>query len=267
MLKKGSRRSAESERGAISPQKRVKIVAERLYAGNQSAMARDLGCTHAAISQILHGRRGAGAGILRAIAALPGVSPEWAILGVGEPPAVLGRPGAEKLYLPLVTSLGFAVSDPPVQAQSSMAEQVLTIDYSPTRLIFQVQDGDPCLQSHGGRLKAGDHILFEADRRVWIRAPEFLDGRLCVIASARANNRTAVLVRVSVGGGKVLVTGGVEADSLDVRMKTIYGRSPRRVQIDPESCGPSVATEMHADSAELETTDIIAASIRFWGLP
>src|SRR6202034_3677551 len=111
-----------------------------------------------------------------------------------------GRPTRESLFLPVVSSLDFTLSGRPPQAHTSMAEQVGQLDFSPTRLIFQVAEGHPCLEVHRGRLKAGDHILFELDRRIWISQSEFLHGRLCVIAIQHDKSR-AELVRVSVSNG------------------------------------------------------------------
>src|SRR6202044_2605845 len=146
MAKKSERPPGTPETsGPIAPQQRVRIVLERLFAGNQSEMGRALGCTPAAISQIVRERRGVGGGILRALATLPGVSPDWAILGLGAQPAVLGRPTRESLFLPVVSSLDFTLSGRPPQAHTSMAKQVAQLDFSPTRLIFQVAEGHPCL--------------------------------------------------------------------------------------------------------------------------
>src|SRR3984957_1385211 len=140
-----------AERPFTPAQQRVNELLQRLFAGNESAMAKALGCSQAAISHIVHGHRGVGSRILRSIAALPGVSPDWALLGVGAPPATKFQRDLTKCFLPVFSSIDFALAVDPVKAPTSRGEQVTPADYSETRIIFEIPEADTWLRHSGGR--------------------------------------------------------------------------------------------------------------------
>jgi transcriptional regulator with XRE-family HTH domain len=162
--------------------RRVADVLQRLFAGNQSAMAKAIGVSHAAISQIVHGKRQPGPRVLQAIAGLPGVSPDWAILGKGAAPAVPVQRDPNKCFLPVVASLDFALSAEPTRTRTSRGLQVAASEYSPSRIVFQVPQRHVCILRSGGRLKPGDFLIFETDRGLWLSKPQHLGKRLCLIA-------------------------------------------------------------------------------------
>lgn len=292
MAKKAALLHVQASGVSISPRERVKIVLQRLYAGNQSEMAKALACSHVAVSQIVRERRGVGARILRAMANLPGVSPEWAILGVGRPPRVLGQSDPTQLLLPVFTSLEFALSDYPTRVPTSIFEQVVPVEYNSTRAIFQIPDDHACVPRADGRLKAGDHILLETDRRIWTEDPSFLDGRLCVVAKIEGDKLTAELVRVDVTRGKPRVSENwpivrcdrtvssqiaanasgknvhrrsmTEMDT-DVEMLRKHGKTTRPIQLETSSPARGNAEEKRTGSKGLDLKEIVAASIRFTG--
>lgn len=291
--KKQTPRSGGSEH-LTSAQHRVKELLERLFAGNESAMGKALGCSQSAISQIVHGRRGVGGRILRLMAALPGVSPDWALLGNGLPPTTQFQRDPTKCFLPVFFSLDFALAVDPAKTPTSKGEQVRPIDYSDTRVIFEVPEGHICVRQFGRRLKPGDLLLVETDRRLWISNPSFLDGRICLLAALTDQGTSGVeLVRVNLkrdthekSAAALIVRGqrwidpseaaqlgperarqeAVAETRKDFRKK--YGREPRTIRISDEFASTSSSPRSPPRPPRtLQVDEVLAVSIRLIGVP
>lgn len=179
-------------------QQRVLEVLASLFGGSESEMAERVGLSQSTISRIVHGRRNPGPKVLRAIAALPGVTSEWALRGRGEPPQVEALRDPGHCLLPLFTSLGFAFRKSTGPPHPGPWFSVSPEHYSKTRVLFRVPPDGDCVRRSAGRLKSTDVVIFETNRQLWNANPKYVDEKVCVIATpGREDQNSAELVRVS----------------------------------------------------------------------
>ncbi len=77
--------TAEEIRDAAAARKRVQVLLEMQYAGNQRRLASAAGVSQALISMVVTGRQRPGRQLLEALGRLPGVDPAWVVRGIGQP--------------------------------------------------------------------------------------------------------------------------------------------------------------------------------------
>jgi transcriptional regulator with XRE-family HTH domain len=190
-------------------QQRVSEVLESLFGGSETEMAERIGVSQSTVSRIVNGQRNPGPKVLRAIATLPGVSPDWVLRGKGEPPRIDALRDPGRCQLPLVSNLELVCRKLTESLWQGPWYLVSPEHYSETRVLFRVpRDGD-CVRRSAGRLKPGDRVVFETNRDLWISNRKFVDEKVCVIRTPDdPTQRRAELVRVKLKGGKSPRSGG-----------------------------------------------------------
>ncbi len=150
---------------------RVVWVLTHRFAGRQRAMARATGISQATLSRAARGQFSVSHEVVEALAALPGINPDWARVGVGDP---LLPPTAGTLPF----ALGVLPGPPADHARLLTGERhpVAAAHDRPTRYLYRVPDGCPLGADRGLALKVGDLLLLDADRDVWAGRLDHLIG-------------------------------------------------------------------------------------------
>jgi hypothetical protein len=177
-----------------------------LWDGNQSRMARDLGCTQALISSVIHRRSFPGPKLLSALAQHPMVNVDWLVSGIGQP-IKSSRPPAHVCALPVAHRLlDGLVADCP-ESLSMMSLVVPAPKYRPTRYVFRVDEKQDDLTSSNA-VRVGDYLILETDPATWRDQPQAVGGQICVIRSASDEKSALQLVEFRAKGrGSTTPTG------------------------------------------------------------
>jgi len=205
---------------------RVSLLLDRIWDGNRSAMARDVGCSHTALANIASGRRKPGRELLRRIAAHDRVSPEWLFSGIGEPlrEAAKSVVAAGSQALPVFAgSLPSAVS----AGHCSGWVDVPRSQWGEKRFCYRLSKGEVIAHNPAEAFRAGDLLVFESDAAVWTKNVVFLNERMSAI-------------RMPVGGAEAVMFARVkvEVNAADFRLwASISGSSGSEVA----ATGPSQA--------------------------
>ena len=156
---------------------RIRYALEKLWAGNQSEMARDLACSQALISRVIAGNRTPGLKLLEALAAHPSIDERWLMTGVGNLLVREGPGGVPPTaFLPISTQL---LPGPPEEHRhllSGAYRPVASPDLGEARYWHCLESGQ--LADQG--LHAGEWLLMDADGS-WLQRPEILIGQPCVV--------------------------------------------------------------------------------------
>jgi DNA-binding transcriptional regulator YdaS (Cro superfamily) len=244
----------------LSQQRRVAEVLLRRFANSQTAMAQQLGCTQAAISQVVTGRRPPGSRLLNSIANLPGVPADWIILGEGLLPEGQSCRDARRCFLPLYESLNAAFASDRESGVAPVGFSVSLNDYSESRLIFVIPETREWIDAKNRGLRSGDLLILETDRRLWATGTRALEKKWCVISPPSSDvARHAELVYVhhierplasTVASAYVkrLGTGTTPASQhIDSRraigicraLAASHGRNLRAIRLDPSASSPA----------------------------
>jgi transcriptional regulator with XRE-family HTH domain len=172
----------------LSPlQRRVRDILIRCFAGEQTAMAKQIGCTQPYISQIVRGRRQPGPDVLRKISSLPGVSADWLLLGEGSPPSCSSVRNPARCLLPIYESLEPALENGDERVGVREVYPVSPADYTVSRFMFRIPLGHPCIAATAGRLRSRDLIMFDSNQDLWRKRPSSLPKKVCVIRAANCH--------------------------------------------------------------------------------
>jgi hypothetical protein len=180
-----SQRHQMVDRRLSAPQRRVAEVLCRRFAGSQTAMARQLGFTQAAISQVVTGRRPPGPRLLNSIAKLPGVPADWIFLGKGSLPEGQLCRDPRRCFLPLFESLDAAFDRDNQPTAAAVAINVSAVDYSDSRFVLRIPADWNSATTRSKGIRRGDLLVFETDRRIWAERNSILERKVCAISASR----------------------------------------------------------------------------------
>ena len=202
---------------------RVAWLLLHVWADNMRGMAEDLGLNHSAISKIVGGRRGVGGRVLTTIAAHPKINPAWLFTGEGAPLlAARQDPPSGDMTLPVAERpLPGPPEEYPLQLTRSR-HPVFSRDHRLSRYWLAVLRGTPIVHAKGEMVAAGDHLLMESDRRLWVDQPQVLYGRLVVVKIGGEDGPDLVLSRAGsrpAGGYLPLDTFGVTKRIVKLSLK------------------------------------------------
>src|SRR4051812_7212842 len=106
MRVKENKRPGPPSPGAMAPlTRRIGLLLRLVWAGNRSAMARDLGVSHPVISRVAAGQQEPPGKLLLALAGRPTVNLRWLFLGEGEPLNPRDPAAAGGRFAPVATRL------------------------------------------------------------------------------------------------------------------------------------------------------------------
>src|SRR5262245_51242544 len=163
---------------------RVEWLLKTVWRGNQSLMAREVGCGPSVISKIVARQQDVGTRLLMKIATHPSINPGWLLSGEGDPflSANVVTPPAtpDSMQLPIAKQL---LSGPP-----EFHHELLSGEKFPapapyarsTAYWLELQSEDPIVQHGGHNLRAGDLLLMETDVN-FRKSEEMVDGELCAV--------------------------------------------------------------------------------------
>jgi hypothetical protein len=166
-------RSTDVPHDEQDTRERVRYLLEFRWRGNQREMARAVGVSQGLISQVLNGHQAPGRKLLSALAAQPGISPEWVIKGTGQP-----LPFPERGSLPIALGV---LPGPPLEYPHLLTgsrHPIADAFSRPTRYWLPVPSTSPLVADGRYQLRVGDLLLLEADV-TWTRRPDLTNGRLC----------------------------------------------------------------------------------------
>ena len=153
---------------------RVNWLLQKLWFGSQTRMAKEIGLSQSAISNVVSGKRAPGRSLLTAISVHPLVNPDWLLTGRGEP--LTGTASTAEEMLPLARHL---LPGPPEKCRSLLTgEHVPTtkFDYRPSRYWLELDPAEPPPPG----LEPRDRLLLETDRS-WLKRPAMLRGCPCIV--------------------------------------------------------------------------------------
>jgi len=168
---------------------RLAWLRDNLWSGSQIQMARETGVYQGSLSNILRGKREAGRELLHKIGKHPRINESWLLTGQGEPiveSELIPVAGEAALHVARQPFTGLPHDNP-----ECLEHYLLPVHrslYKPTRYWIRVDEGHPLTEHDSACIRAGDHILFEADSCGW---PTSLAGHPCIVLTNRG--RDAIL--------------------------------------------------------------------------
>jgi hypothetical protein len=166
----------------VETTKRFLFLLNTRWGGNRAAMARDIGCSHAAISQVANGKRMAGSRLLKLAAAHPVVNQDWLFTGAGEPllepQSAIPTVGC---HLPVVTT---PLLGPPSQYKTFLTGLTFPVAgawASDSRYWLELAFGHPVTTAEDSRVVDNDLWLIETDTRTFWQDHRRLRGRVGIV--------------------------------------------------------------------------------------
>ena len=175
---------------------RFEHLLQHAWGGRQREMAADLGVSQGLISKVARGEQAPGPKLIEALAGHPRVDARWLLEGIGEPLAAPDRtlptgdlslpvsrcilPGHPENHASLLTGFRFQV------------EMLLR----PSAYLLEVQADAPVVRVPGLRIAAGDLLVMETDRGVWMGNRPVLPGKLVALRLGGDRGVDFVLARV-----------------------------------------------------------------------
>ena len=155
---------------------RVNMLLRKIWGNSQSKMAKEIGVSQAAISNVVTGKRPPGRNILSCIAAHPLVNAGWLLTGEG---SLCTLSPSQPTFLPIAKE--------PLPGSPAEHRQYLS-DYAPVAEA-DYADGRYWLASTTDRfakhgILVGDRLLITTDRS-WLTRPQMIVGQPCVVADER----------------------------------------------------------------------------------
>ncbi|MGL6095148.1 MAG: helix-turn-helix domain-containing protein [Fimbriiglobus sp.] len=144
---------------------RIARLAELVWAGRQSQMARDLGVAQSSISKVLAGKQQPGTVLLERLATWTGVNPVWLVCGRGEPLAPDAAGTGAGHFRPILVDLDELLAADPSAGGSGASYPVPAATHSPTTVWYRVPPNTP-LAARRPDILTGDLLLVETDSRV-----------------------------------------------------------------------------------------------------
>jgi len=138
---------------------RVLQLLADVWGNNQRRMAEEIGCSQAAISNIVTGKFLPGKRLLSLIAAHRDVNEEWLMQGKGSP----RRQQVKSPELPISQQ---PLPGPPDQYPQMLTGETYRIpheDYSPKRYWLELLPTDPAVAHRSQKMSEGDLILIDTD--------------------------------------------------------------------------------------------------------
>ncbi len=220
---------------------RVEWVLKKVWNGSQTRMAADIGVSQSAISHVLTGRQQPGRKFLAAVSSNSVINSTWLITGEGDPLVTqITEPGRRALYIARRLFEGHPEDNG--DCLGTMLEVPIRF-YRPSRYWYEVAPGSPLTSYDGLRIRIGDYVLFESDRRAW---PPSLVDHPCI-------------VRTSEDGLQFDHILNQYGDQIETRrrhskepIKDEHGRYYRSIQEDDHEA---------SDSHTLKISDIMAVGI------
>jgi len=139
---------------------RIGWLLRTYWGGSQAEMARELGCSQAAISRVLGGKLNPGKRLLKLIADHSGVEPQWVVTGEGPAPPTR-RPSPNARVLPITRVL---LPHPPNEHSDSLEGEEFPVAekmYRPTRCWYEVPPSASILEIAELRLQPHDLLLLD----------------------------------------------------------------------------------------------------------
>lgn len=178
------KRQSKTAAGVMSSADRLLFVLKTLYAGNQSRLAADLGCSQAVISKIAAGKQQPGARLLQALAAHPKVNPAWVLTGEGEPLLAEAQRGELQGWpVPVATCL---LPGPPAAHRdllTARVEYVPGVIYRETIYAVEAAACQPAGADPAERMLPSDLVIIDADPNRWATNSQMLHNKLCAVRS------------------------------------------------------------------------------------
>ena len=172
----------ETQLDLSTPRGRVLWVLAHVYGNNQRRMARHLDISQAAVSRLVRGEQRAGPNLLKAVASNQRISKEWLETGQGEPLAASAPKAlAGGRMLPVATVILPGVPSDHPHLLTGHFFPVADMYHGDMRYWLQVPADSSITSSEQWKVKQGDHLLLEADSRMWRDNAQLLDRRLCGI--------------------------------------------------------------------------------------
>lgn len=173
---------------------RVIWLLNSLWGGNRSAMAGELGFSHAAIVKIVQGEREPGRGMLASVASHPKVNPKWLMEGTGEPlldkqsqlsTAVWARPISRDL-----------LSAAPGEVEKLSASDTFQLGVEGPSYFYRCAGNEPIALDDNERVAPDDLFLMVPVPQEAREDPRFFDGRVCAVRRTTGNGSTLLLARI-----------------------------------------------------------------------
>ncbi len=175
---------------------RFEHLLKHAWGGRQREMAADLGVTQGLISKVARGEQAPGPKLIEALAAHPKVNARWLLEGVGEPLAAPDRtlPTGD-LSLPVSRCILPGHPENHASLLTGFRFQVETL-LRPSAYLLEVQADAPVIRVPELRVAAGDLLVMETDRGVWLSNRMVLVGKLVALRLGGDHGVDFVLARV-----------------------------------------------------------------------
>ena len=173
---------------------RVVWLLNNVWRGNRSAMAADLGFSHAAIVKLVQGEREPGRGMLAALASHPKVNPTWLMEGTGEPlldkqsqwsAAVWARPISRDL-----------IAAVPSEVEKLLASDRFQLGVNGPGYFYCCAGNEPISLDENEKVLPDDLFLMVPVPQEAREDPRFLDGRICAVRRSTGTGSTLLLARI-----------------------------------------------------------------------
>jgi hypothetical protein len=263
-------RTAKDPSGAGAGE-RIKWLFSRLWQGNQSRMAEELGFSRMGVHNVLSGRQAPGRRLLMAIGAHPKVNPAWVLTGEGEPLLAERQAGFTGGYLlPIYRQLPPGTPQDHQRLQSGEWYPVQQAFHGVPRYWYEVQAGDTIMHDPNQKVSVADLLLMDADPEPR-RRPEEVHGLLgAVLVPAADDDKQVKLATLTYhpGGPRARprllasVLGGALPYTSNIGMpKPIPAKRRKILRERPtgERAEPSKPT--HAQPIEVQPADIVAVCL------
>jgi hypothetical protein len=248
---------------------RFAYVLQAFFAGHQSEMAREIGCSQAALSKVCRGIQPPGSRLMKSLTKLPGVDWSWAILGQGDLPTPRQINSAGRLVLPVADGLPRVGADGRLIVRATNFEVIAEADYSLTKFFLNVPNDSPITDDAEAGIRAQDLLLIESDSHAWSRDPRFVEKRPCLVRQ-ESDLCSTCLVRVSLAGAPPSMvrllwpdgtreSAGVEDErprhgTKGAYFDPSYGKFRRAIHLDTPKAAQSSAQRKTSKSGRLKTT-------------
>jgi len=173
---------------------RLVWLLNNVWRGSRSAMASDLGFSHAAIVKIVQGEREPGRGMLASLAAHPKVNPKWLMHGEGEPlldkqsqlsAAIWSRPISRDL-----------LSAVPGETEKLAASDVFRLGAEESTYFYATAGNEPVALDEREKILPDDLFLMAPVPQEAHEDPRLLDGRICAVRRSTGTGSTLLLARI-----------------------------------------------------------------------